>query len=249
MYFPEDNCPFYRVTYLSNYSKYMTPDAATHYSLLCETSYSDFKQVNPETIVEDTIVGLINAGLLKEEDRKDIVSTWTYHAKYSYPTPTVDRDGILAQAIPFLEKHDIYSRGRFGMWKYEVANTDHSLMQGVEVVNRLKLGEPESTIGIKYESTLDGRNAASHERSTHAGSGDPKKMKELAELAAKTAVAKSHAHATGEPAKPTPHFNVYKPAALTSAGGPGDKLEVHTSEEELGVTVPLSTASLSKESK
>ena len=33
-------------------------------------------------------------------------------------------------------------------------------MQGVELVNRLLLGEPEQTIGIKYESTLDGRNAA-----------------------------------------------------------------------------------------
>jgi hypothetical protein len=43
----------------------------------------------------------------------------------------------------FLEKHDIYSRGRFGMWKYEVSNTDHSLMQGVELINRLLLGEPE----------------------------------------------------------------------------------------------------------
>ena len=38
MYFPEDNCPFYRVTYLSNYSPFMTPDNKTHYSLLCETS-------------------------------------------------------------------------------------------------------------------------------------------------------------------------------------------------------------------
>ena len=37
-------------------------------------------------------------------------------------------------------------------------------MQGVELVNRLLLGEPEQTIGIKYESTLDGRNAADHER-------------------------------------------------------------------------------------
>ena len=87
--------------------------------------------------------------------------------------------------IPYLEQHDIYSRGRFGMWKYEVANTDHTLMQGVELVNRLLLGEPEQTIGIKYESTLDGRNAAKHERSTLAGSGDPKKMKELAELTGK----------------------------------------------------------------
>ena len=206
MYFPEDNCPFYRVTYLSNYSPYMTPDNATHYSLLCETSYSDHKPVNADTIVEDTITGLVNAGLIKDEDRKDIVSKWLYHAKYSYPTPSVERDGILAQAIPFLEKHDIYSRGRFGMWKYEVANTDHTLMQGVECVNRLILNEPESTIGIKYESTLDGRNAAKHERSAHAGSGDPKKMAELKKFI---------------------------------TGGPGDKKEVHTSEEELGVTTPL----------
>src|SRR6185436_10734134 len=69
----------------------------------------------------------------------------------------------------------IYSRGRFGMWKYEVSNTDHTLMQGVELINRLLLDEPEATIGIKYESTLDGRNAARHERSQLAGSGDPRR--------------------------------------------------------------------------
>jgi protoporphyrinogen oxidase len=182
MYFPEDNCPFYRVTYLSNYSPYMTPDKDTHYSLLCEISYSEFKKVNGSTIVEDTIQGLINAGLLKDEDRKDIVSTWVYNAAYSYPTPTVERDQILTQVIPWLESQDIYSRGRFGMWKYEVANTDHTLMQGVELINRMLLGEPETTIGIKYESTEDGLQAALHERSVVAGSGDPKRMAELAEL-------------------------------------------------------------------
>ena len=31
---------------------------------------------------------------------------------------------------------------------------------------------PETTIGLTYESTLDGRNAARHERSVHAGSGE-----------------------------------------------------------------------------
>ena len=217
MYFPEDNCPFYRVTYLSNYSPYMTPDKDKYYSLLCETSYSTMKPLDGNTIVEETIKGLINAGMLTEEDRKDIVSTWTYHAEYSYPTPSVERDGILSQVIPFLESHEVYSRGRFGMWKYEVANTDHTLMQGVELVNRLLLGEPEKTIGIKYESTLDGRNAASHERSTLAGSGDPKKMKELEEL--KMA-------------------NSGLVASATQSKAVGDIDEVHTSEEELGVTTP-----------
>src|SRR6185436_11505443 len=123
------------------------------------------------------------AGMIKEEDRKDIVSTWVFHAPYSYPTPSVERDSILSTVIPYLEQHGIYSRGRFGMWKYEVSNTDHTLMQGVELVNRLMLGEAESTIGIKYESTLDGRNAATHERSHLAGSGDPKRAAQSATAA------------------------------------------------------------------
>ncbi|MEQ9095630.1 MAG: FAD-dependent oxidoreductase [Phycisphaerales bacterium] len=176
MYFPEDNCPFYRVTYLSNYSPYMTPNQTgandTHYSLLCETSASGHKPVDPGTIVEDTIAGLENAGLLEPGERADIVSTWHHAVEYSYPTPSVDRDDRLSVAIPWLEAQGIYSRGRFGMWKYEVANTDHTLMQGVEVVDRLVLGEPEHTIGIVYKVTEDGREAAGHDRPTVAGSGE-----------------------------------------------------------------------------
>lgn len=210
MYFPESNCPFYRVTYLSNYSPYMTPDNQQYYSLLCETSYSEHKPVDGRTIVDDTINGLVNAGLITESDKNDIVDTWLFDAKYSYPIPTVERDAILAQTIPFLEQHGIYSRGRFGMWKYEVSNTDHSLMQGVELIDRLLHGETETTIGMKYASTVDGRAAAVHERSQHAGSGDPKKVS--------TAVAG------------------LVPAAKTNPDQPGDKIEAHISEEELGVT-------------
>lgn len=187
MYFPESNCPFYRVTYLSNYSPHMTPDNKQYYSLLTETSYSEFKPVDGAKIVDDTIKGLINSGLIKEEDQRDIVDTWLFDAKYSYPTPSVERDSILAQAIPFLEKNGIYSRGRFGIWKYEVSNTDHSLMQGVELVNRLMLGEPETTIGMKYASTDDGRNAAVHDRATSVGA-----------MAATVAAEKTNPETSGE---------------------------------------------------
>jgi protoporphyrinogen oxidase len=186
MYFPEDNCPFYRATYLSNYSPHMTPDKDNYYSFLCETSDSDFKRVDPATIVEETVRGLVNTGLMGAEETGNIVSRWCYHADYSYPTPTVDRDEILGTVIPWLEQHGIYSRGRFGMWKYEVSNTDHSLMQGVELVNRLLLGEPETTIGMRYTVTEDGRNAATHERPGHAGSGE-KKPAPAAEITPKPA--------------------------------------------------------------
>jgi len=37
-----------------------------------------------------------------------------------YPTPTLERDGVLKQVLPKLQEMGIYSRGRFGSWKYEV---------------------------------------------------------------------------------------------------------------------------------
>ena len=55
------------------------------------------------------------------------------------------RDQALGEILPTLEADNIYSRGRFGAWKYEVSNQDHSLMQGVELVDKLKLGVPEVT--------------------------------------------------------------------------------------------------------
>jgi hypothetical protein len=92
----------------------------------------------------------------------------------------VDRDGILSSVIPWLESRGVFSRGRFGMWKYEVSNTDHSLMQGVELVNRLLLGEPEKTIGMAYAVSEDGRAAAIHERPAQAGSGEKRRPPVLA---------------------------------------------------------------------
>lgn len=44
------------------------------------------------------------------------------------------RDQLLAELQPRLEALDIYSRGRFGGWKYEVSNQDHAFMQLFEPV-------------------------------------------------------------------------------------------------------------------
>ena len=46
---------------------------------------------------------------------------------------------------PWLIEHGIYSRGRFGAWRYEIGNTDHSVMQGVELAEFIVLGTPERT--------------------------------------------------------------------------------------------------------
>jgi protoporphyrinogen oxidase len=141
MYFPESNCPYYRLTYLSNYSPEVVPDASTHYSLLAEISRSQFKPVDRETVVEDTIQGLVNTRMISEADRQDIVDTHVIDRDYTYPIPSLERDKALETIHPWLESVGIFSRGRFGAWRYEVGNMDHSVAQGVEWVNRIVCGD------------------------------------------------------------------------------------------------------------
>lgn len=136
-YFPEDNGPFYRTTFFSNYSPRNVPDPERFYSLICESAYSDSKQEDPSTIFEKTLQGLVSSGVISEAETDLIVSKFVFDIKYGYPIPTLKRDAALRTIIPALEKMDIYSRGRFGAWKYEVGNTDHSVMQGKEIAERI----------------------------------------------------------------------------------------------------------------
>jgi protoporphyrinogen oxidase len=146
MYFPENNCPFYRVTVFSHYSPYNVPGAETgkYWSLMTETSESTVKHVNRETLVEDTIQGLLNTGQINSRDQ--VVSIWRYTAEHGYPTPSLERNQLLRKIEPQLAKAGVQSRGRFGAWRYEVSNQDHSFMQGVEWVNASLLDVPETTV-------------------------------------------------------------------------------------------------------
>lgn len=147
MYFPDDRSPFYRVTYFSNYSHNNVPEGRVdkYCSMMCEISYSEFKREHKETIVEETINGLISTGMLEEGERDLIVSKYSMDVHYAYPTPTLERDKTLRAIQPFLIENGVYSRGRFGAWKYEIGNMDHSVMQGKEVVDRILRGTPELT--------------------------------------------------------------------------------------------------------
>ena len=143
IYFPEENAPFYRVTYLSNYSPNMAPPG--HTLLLSETTHSPWKPEPADTIVDRVVDGLIATKILDESDRARIVTTHRTDVSHEYPVPTLGRDDALATIQPFLMARDVYSRGRFGAWLYEIGNMDHSVMQGVETVNAVLLGQKEET--------------------------------------------------------------------------------------------------------
>ncbi|PHH85847.1 hypothetical protein CDD83_11092 [Cordyceps sp. RAO-2017] len=165
LYFPEDNCPFYRATIFSNYSPYNQPQddvklptmyladgtkgssqakQGPYWSIMLEVSQSSMKPVDEKNLVRDCIQGLINTEMLKPED--EIVSTYHRRFDHGYPTPTLEREGVLKELLPKLQDMGIYSRGRFGSWRYEVGNQDHSFMLGVEAADHIVNGAVELTL-------------------------------------------------------------------------------------------------------
>jgi protoporphyrinogen oxidase len=158
MYFPESDSPFYRVTVFSNYSPNNVPDPACCWSLMAEVSESGYKPVNAQALVRDVIKAMEATGLIRSE--RDIRSVWHRRIERGYPVPTIGRDAHLDFLLTGMEKRSIYSRGRFGAWKYEVANQDHTCMQGVELVDRLLMGATELTVSCPAQANAGVRRAA-----------------------------------------------------------------------------------------
>jgi protoporphyrinogen oxidase len=144
MYFPEENAPFYRVTHFSHYSPNNVAHPARQWSLMAEVAESPHRPLRRADVVADTVDGMVATGLI--DSAEAVHHTWHRALPHGYPVPSLERDALLSRLLPALEERGIYSRGRFGAWKYEVSNQDHSFAQGVEVIQRLLHGAPEHTL-------------------------------------------------------------------------------------------------------
>lgn len=152
LYFPESEAPFYRATVFSNYSPFNVPRPGQQWSLMAEVSESPAKPVDPARVVDQVIAGFHQAGMM---DAGTVISSrWHRRLEHGYPTPWRGRDAVLDPIHQRLDAAGVYSRGRFGAWKYEVSNQDHSVMQGVEVVERILRGGTEHTFHGHMEDWL-----------------------------------------------------------------------------------------------
>jgi protoporphyrinogen oxidase len=142
IYFPESQVPFYRATVFSNYSPNNVPHPGKEWSMMAEVSESPEKPVDATRVVDEVVSGFVACHFI---DPGDVISRWHCRIEHGYPTPWLGRDAVLDEVEGELRRAGVFSRGRFGAWKYEVSNQDHSLMQGVETVNHILHGAAERT--------------------------------------------------------------------------------------------------------
>ena len=150
-------------------------DTERYSSIMCEMSFRDGETPDPQRRARPVIItGLIRAGILDEVDRKRISSHGIAgRCAYSYPIPTLAAIRHSAYCSRPCWK-GIYSRGRFGAWRYEIGNMDHSVMMGVEAVNNILAGEKEDgfskqlALGNYADSRIHFRKGWAHRQRDHS---------------------------------------------------------------------------------
>lgn len=115
VYYPSKEYSFFRISFLKNFSTYMTPKRKS--SITAEISYSKDNEIQKDKIVEKVINDLVKANVLNKKDRielKDIRDV-----KYGYVIYDHNRKQSVEKIKEFLRCNNIIVAGRYGSWEYQ----------------------------------------------------------------------------------------------------------------------------------
>ena len=141
IYAAAPSVPFYRVTIPSNFAPSNAPPGT--WTALCEVNEPPTSAETINQLTARSWDGLVREGVIPARSRCRTV--WRHRLEHGYPVPFVGRDDLLMDLDGRLREWSVFSRGRFGGWKYEVSDQDHAVAQGFEVVDRIVLGVDEFT--------------------------------------------------------------------------------------------------------
>jgi protoporphyrinogen oxidase len=156
LYFPAQDIPFYRATNFGAYAAANLPhaDPSRYSSWMTEVSLIGGTLPDPDALVDECDLALRRCDVVPAEAER--ISGHIELIPYAYPVPTTDRDAALKVIQPWLERHEIFSRGRFGTWRYEIGNMDHAVTMGQDIARRLTLGAPERLVAVPMTQTMGG---------------------------------------------------------------------------------------------
>jgi protoporphyrinogen oxidase len=132
LYFPEPEYPFYRVGFPMNFSPALGPAGCS--SMYVEISHPPAVRQSDEQLIESARAGMERAGIVRPDD--ELVTADVKDLRYAY----VYFDRHRARAVPAileeLERHGIYSVGRYGLWEH--TSMEDAIGQGKRLAERLR---------------------------------------------------------------------------------------------------------------
>jgi protoporphyrinogen oxidase len=143
VYVPERKFCFYRAGCYSNAARSMAP--RDHASVWIEVAYNGRRPVDRKKVRLAALDGLREMGILT--GRRDIVAEWPLDIPFAYVTFDAHHAKATRTIHNHLERHNIYSIGRYGRWEY--SSMEDAILQGRETANRL-LGQ-----GVRMKRPTD----------------------------------------------------------------------------------------------
>lgn len=130
IYFAEQEFPFYRVGFYSNFNNVMAPK--DKYSIYAEVGVTNYL-LNQKDIIRDVIKNLEIVGILKEKNIEVII---TNYMKDGYVHYTHKREELLNEIFTKLNKKNVITIGRYGKWQY--SSMEDSIREGFQSIAGIK---------------------------------------------------------------------------------------------------------------
>jgi len=131
IYTPDDDVPFYRVGFPSNFSDGVAPEGTS--SMYVEFGLRRDEPFDTEAMTEKALSAMRDKGILRPEDRV-LARDWV-RIDPGYVIFDRDRQEVMRRVVPELRKHDVHLIGRYGAWTYSYM--ERALLDGLELAERL----------------------------------------------------------------------------------------------------------------
>lgn len=136
-YYPEEGPIFHRLSFPHNFSDWMAPLGCC--SIQAEISESAMRPLNRTDLVQDTLTGLVQVGLLDKHEVQSVQDGGRVQVSKvvtldpAYVIYDIKHRENIQRTLDYLKSFDIFSRGRFGEWEYY--NMDHAILSGRKAIS------------------------------------------------------------------------------------------------------------------